>query len=446
MSVAEGEQVAGRPAEPPHGPSDVALELLRAALVDGPSAWIVGGAVRERLRGRPTDDLDVAIAGADEARRVAREVARSGRGHAFALSDAFGAWRVTGPDPADGAAWQLDLTPLQGPDLDADLRCRDLTVNALAEPVAGGPLVDRFGGRDDLERGVLRMVTPEAFSADPVRVVRLARFAAELGMAPEPATIAAARAAAPGLVDVPGERLLPELSRVLASPAWATGLGVADTTGVLVALLPAATTADGRLRPPVRELLEAVLDPVATVPEATADDALALAARRDAPASRAVLGLAALLVAAPDPAAALDPLRPSRQLRAAVARAARLPRQLTGLAGRELSDRQLFDLLRPLGADGPEAILVARAFLGSDAAPWAALSARAVRWAERPPTAPVRGDALAEALGIRPGRTLGKLLEELAIAADTGRIAGQDEAIALARRLHAAEAQGNPDG
>jgi tRNA nucleotidyltransferase/poly(A) polymerase len=445
--VTEGEQLAGRPAaEPPRGPSDVALGLLRAALVDGPPAWIVGGAVRERLRGRPTDDLDVAIDGADEARRVAREVARSGRGHAFALSDAFGAWRVAGPDPGDGAAWQLDLTPLQGPDLDADLRCRDLTVNALAEPVAGGPLVDRFGGREDLERGVLRMVTSEAFSADPVRVVRLARFAAELGMAPEPATVAAARAAAPGLVEVPGERLLPELTRTMASPAWAAGLGVAEATGVLVALLPAATTAAGELRPRVRELLEAVLDPLAHVPEAAPDDALALAARRDDPASRAVLGLAALLVAAPDPAAALDPLRPSRQLRTAVARAARLPRQLTALTGAELSDRQLFELVRPLGPDGPEAILVARAFLGPHAAPWTALSARAVRWAERPPTAPVRGDALAEALGIRPGRTLGKLLEELAIAADTGRIGSQDEAIALARLLHAAEAQGETDG
>lgn len=442
MSVVDGDRPAPAVGSA-RGPADVVLELLRTVLGDGPPAWIVGGAVRERLRGRPTDDLDVAIAGEGEARRVAREVARAGRGHAFALSDAFGAWRVAGPDPDDGQPWQLDLTPLQGPDLDADLRCRDLTVNALAEPVAGGPLVDRFGGRDDLERGVLRMVTPDAFSADPVRVVRLARFAAELGMTPEPVTLAAARDAAPRLVEVPGERLLPELIRILASPRWTEGLAVADETGVLVALLPAATAADGRLRPRIRELLAAVLDPQATIPEARPADAQALAARRDTPASRAVLGLAALLVAAPDPAAALDPLRPSRQLRAAVARAARLPRQLNASAGVEPSDRTLFDSVRPLGADGPEALLVARAFLGPDAAPWAALTERAVRWAEQPPVAPVRGDALAEALGIRPGRTLGKLLEELAIAADAGRIGSEDEAIALARRLQAA---GERDG
>jgi tRNA nucleotidyltransferase/poly(A) polymerase len=177
-----------------------ALAAARLAL-SGQPAWLVGGAVRDRLLGRDTDDFDVVVAGDVEV--AARALARQGGGTAFALSEAFGAWRVSGP----ARAWQVDLAALAGETIEQDLTRRDFTVNAMAEPLAGGPLVDPSGGAADLERRILRMVAPEAFDADPLRVVRLARLAVEAGMEVDGPTAAAARAAAPGLERVAGERV-----------------------------------------------------------------------------------------------------------------------------------------------------------------------------------------------------------------------------------------------
>ena len=95
-------------------------------------AWLVGGAVRDSLLGRETPDLDLAVDG--DAGALARELGRAAGGHAFQLSDEFGAWRVRAHDQD----WQVDLTPLMGETLEQDLRRRDLTINAIARELAPG--------------------------------------------------------------------------------------------------------------------------------------------------------------------------------------------------------------------------------------------------------------------------------------------------------------------
>jgi len=196
-------------------------DAVRAALAAlGDEAWVVGGAVRDRLRGVATADWDVAVRG--DAAPVARAVGRAAGGAPFALSEAFGAWRVVGRD----GGWQVDVTPLRGPDLESDLALRDFTVNAMAwragawgaDPDAGATgaaLVDPFGGAEDLRAGRLRAVGPAALTDDPLRVVRLARFATTLALTADDATLRAARAAAPGLAGVAGERVFAELRRML---------------------------------------------------------------------------------------------------------------------------------------------------------------------------------------------------------------------------------------
>jgi tRNA nucleotidyltransferase/poly(A) polymerase len=429
------------------GVPDAVLPAVRAALADGPRAWVVGGAVRERLRGRATDDLDLAVDGDGEAvRDAARAVARRAGGQAFPLSDAFGAWRVTAR-PGGPERWQVDLTPLQGTDLAEDLSRRDLTVNALAEPVAGGPLVDLHGGRRDLQEGRLRLVAGDALSRDPVRVLRLARFAAELDAAPDDAALHAARATAPALGDAPGERLLPELLRALTGPRWRRGLEVLGTSGALAALVPGAVGPDGLPGGTTAATLERLLDHP-TVPEADTADARALAERAADAERRPVLVLAALLADDPRPAQALEPLRPSRELRGAVGRVVDAARRIMALDPDEDDPRCLYAALGPARTDAPEAVLLARARAADGRGPaWAPLAARAVRWSVRPATAPVAGDVLARELGIRPGPELGALLRELAIAHDAGRLAGADEAVAMARRLAAATGRpGDADG
>lgn len=195
-------------------------------------AWLVGGAVRDELLGLSSRDFDLAVDG--DAKGLARALGARTGANCFALSEAFGAWRVTAAD----RAWQVDLTPLTGPSLEADLANRDLTVNAIARPLAGGELIDPFGGVTDLRAGRLAMVSPGAFTADPLRVVRLARIAAELAFSVTAATLAAARDAAPALTTVAGERIYAELRQIVAAGDPGEGLSRLEWTGASAVILP----------------------------------------------------------------------------------------------------------------------------------------------------------------------------------------------------------------
>ena len=95
-------------------------------------------------------------------------------------------WRVVARD----RGWQLDLLPLGGQSIEQDLANRDFTINAIAEPVGGGDAVDPFGGPATTWASALRMVSPDAFTRDPLRALRLARLACELDFTVEPATAA----------------------------------------------------------------------------------------------------------------------------------------------------------------------------------------------------------------------------------------------------------------
>src|SRR3954469_7437191 len=185
-----------------------ALETARDALAGEP-AWLVGGAVRDRLLGRKTTDVDVALAGDPAA--AARAIARATRGAAFELSGAFGAWRVV----AGGHAWHVDLVRLRDGDIAADLAARDFTINAMAEPLAGGELLDPHGGRADLEARRLRMVSPGALVEDPLRALRAVRLVTELDLELDPDTGAAVAANAVSIAEVAPERVFGELKRVV---------------------------------------------------------------------------------------------------------------------------------------------------------------------------------------------------------------------------------------
>src|SRR5215207_5756964 len=202
-----------------------ALRIAREALA-GEEAWLVGGAVRDHLLGRDTDDVDLAIPG--DPKRQAQRIARASGGAAFRLSGAFGAWRVVGPEHA----WHVDLVTLKDGDIRADLAARDFAINAMAEPLAGGALLDPHGGRADLEARRLRMVSAAALAADPLRTLRAARFAVELDLEIEPATREEVRTQAPGLAAVAPERVFGELKRVVGAERAADGLLLAEELGV----------------------------------------------------------------------------------------------------------------------------------------------------------------------------------------------------------------------
>jgi hypothetical protein len=177
-------------------------EVLR-----GKVAWIVGGAIRDELLGRPVVDLDVAC---HDPEAAARAYARGGGGAPFPLSDRWGAWRVALDDGRT-----VDFTLLRD-SIEDDLATRDFTVNAIAAPLGGGDRVDPFGGRRDLESRTLRAVSETIFTDDPLRLLRAVRLEDELGFRLDPETERLAREHAALVAKPAGERILGELERLSA--------------------------------------------------------------------------------------------------------------------------------------------------------------------------------------------------------------------------------------
>jgi hypothetical protein len=196
---------------------ELAEEILR-----GEEAWVVGGAVRDELLGREVVDLDIACR---EPEPAARAYAKRAGGAPFPLSERHGAWRVA----LEGDR-TVDFTPLRN-GIDDDLGTRDFTINAIAVPLAGGEPADPFGGRADLERRVLRAVSPRVFEDDPLRLLRAVRLEEELGLRIDRETEQLVREHAELVGRPAAERVYAELVRL--GPA---GFRRADELGLLASL------------------------------------------------------------------------------------------------------------------------------------------------------------------------------------------------------------------
>jgi len=202
--------------------------------------YAVGGAVRDELLGLPVSDRDYVVVGA-----TPEEMERLGYkpvGKDFPVflhpktHEEYALARTERKVARGYKGFQIRAAP--DVTLEQDLERRDLTINAMARDEAGR-LVDPFGGAADLERGLLRHVSP-AFIEDPVRILRVARFAARFGFAVAPETMALMRSmVAGGEADalVP-ERIWQEFSRGLTEGNPALMFHVLSESGLLEKLLP----------------------------------------------------------------------------------------------------------------------------------------------------------------------------------------------------------------
>jgi tRNA nucleotidyltransferase/poly(A) polymerase len=201
-------------------------------------AYLVGGWVRDRLLGRPTYDLDVAVAG--DGLGLARRLANALQGDYYALDAERGTGRaILYPDEG---RLVVDVARFRGEPprtLEADLAGRDFTVNALAVDVREpATVIDRHGGLADLEARVLRPVSESSIRDDPLRALRAVRLAAALGFRLAPETEELMARHGPGLADASGERLRDELIRLLAEPDAVPWLALLDRLGLLAAVVP----------------------------------------------------------------------------------------------------------------------------------------------------------------------------------------------------------------
>jgi tRNA nucleotidyltransferase/poly(A) polymerase len=382
--------------------------------------------------------------------------------------------------------WNIDLLPLGGGSIEADLALRDLTINAIAQRLPEGELIDPFGGEADLRARRLRMVSAGAFAEDPLRVLRLIRLACELDFTIDPETAVAARVNGQNLARVAPERLFAELKRIICSERAVAGMKLIDELHVIGVVLPELAALRGVEQSPYHHL-DVYDHTLAVLGEAIelernperylgdharrASEFLSLPLANELTRWQA-LRFGSLLhdIAKPQTkqitdqgritflghdaaggetaAAVLRRLRASERLTEHVAALTRNHLRLGFLVHETpLSRRSVYRYLRSCepvqvdvtvlsvadrlatkGARSEEAIhkhlQLADELLGE-----------ALAWVENPPRPPLRGDQLTRALGIEPGPELGRILQELEEARFAREIDSDQDALARAREL-----------
>ncbi len=205
--------------------------------------YLVGGALRDRLLGLPVKDKDWVVVGATPEAMLAQKYLQVGRDFpVFLHPHSKEEYALARTERKSGKGY-TGFVVHASPDvtLEQDLERRDLTINAMAESV-DGEFVDPFNGRADIEARVLRHVSP-AFAEDPLRVLRVARFAARfahLGFTVAPETLALMRdiTNAGELQHLVPERVWQELHRALETRSPQVCLQVLRDCGALEVILP----------------------------------------------------------------------------------------------------------------------------------------------------------------------------------------------------------------
>lgn len=182
----------------------------------GGNLYLVGGAIRDELLGKATHDEDYCVTGitAEKFQEIFPEAHI--RGKAFAVFDLEGKeFAMARTESKQGIGHkEFEITATPQITIEQDLARRDITINAIAKDVLTGEIIDPFNGIQDLKKKIIRATT-EHFKEDPLRVYRVARFAAQLGFEVEKSTISQMRELKDELDSLSGERVFTELSKAL---------------------------------------------------------------------------------------------------------------------------------------------------------------------------------------------------------------------------------------
>jgi len=228
---------------------DVACRVAEAAVAAGGRALIVGGWVRDRLRGTPSKDIDIEVFGVAQDRLPAL---LEPLGRVEPVGQSFPVYKLV---PPGGGSGDIDVAlprreskhgrGHKGFEVHGDpsmsiagaARRRDFTVNAIAWDPLTGTYEDPFDGRGDLERRLLRAVDPATFADDSLRALRAVQFAARFEFALEDKTAALCRELA--LDDLPAERIWGEIEKLLLHAEHPSiGFRLALDLGVIRQVLP----------------------------------------------------------------------------------------------------------------------------------------------------------------------------------------------------------------
>ncbi|MFO0599438.1 MAG: [cytidine(C)-cytidine(C)-adenosine (A)]-adding enzyme [Myxococcaceae bacterium] len=354
------------------------LEVIRGLHAGGFRAFLVGGCVRDLLRGQKPKDFDVASSATpQQVQRLFKKVIPTGIEHGTVTVLAGGGNHVEVTTFRAEAEYVDGRRPSKvefHEDIDADLSRRDFTMNAIAWDPARDELVDPFDGQGDLQRRTVRCVRKalDRFSEDGLRPLRAVRFATVLDFEVEPETEAAIPQTLEVFKKVAAERVHQEFVKLLMAPAVERGLRLLQRTGLLGVFFP-----------------EAVVGSFSAVARAPADE---------------VVRLALLCLGLPGARAVLQRLKfPTKTCDEAGAVA-----QLTSLPLAETSDVDRRRFLAKVTVDRAARAVVMHRALGADEALLTALE-RVI--SARPPTTTrelaLNGQAIMGALGTGPSPAVG---------------------------------------
>ncbi len=210
-------------------------------------AYIVGGLVRDMVMGRNKADIDIAVAG--DALAIGPEIAAYLKAHCVVLDSQNSVVRLLPKKEEQEVAenWQIDVATLQG-NLAEDLGRRDFTIDALAIDLAKlsftsqerleAAVIDPFDGLGDIQKKLIRAVSPQVFKNDAIRLLRCVRLGADLGFSIEAQTEALIERDHELIKDVAGERVREELLRLLALPDSYKTIVYMDKIGLLTSVIP----------------------------------------------------------------------------------------------------------------------------------------------------------------------------------------------------------------
>ncbi|HNW45413.1 MAG TPA: HD domain-containing protein [Elusimicrobiales bacterium] len=229
--------------------------LTPARILDNfAEAYLVGGALRDAVLKKPFRDIDLAVPPSPDFAARTQRLARALGASAFPLDEENQVYRLVNRKPP---FFQLDIAPFQGGTLEADLRRRDFTINAMALKLEPGTrlvrnaatgaftlrperakIIDLCGGLKDAAARIIRPSAPDVFREDPLRLLRALRIAAGLKFAIKPADLKAIKAQAGLINNSAPERVREEIMRLLESPESHKWLALLHTAGLLCAVFP----------------------------------------------------------------------------------------------------------------------------------------------------------------------------------------------------------------
>lgn len=400
-------------------------------------AYLVGGAVRDAILGRNRNELDFKLdldfILPSEAVSVARKIAKYHQAGFVLLDAQRQIARVVFPDAT------VDIAQQEGNSLETDLHRRDFTINAIAYNIHTQEIIDPLQGGADLEKGILRMISPANLEDDPLRLMRGYRQAAQLGFTIEAETHSTIRALASHLEKVASERIRVELGYMLANPQGTPWLIKAVEDGLLKSSFEYATLQSCAL---IAEVDKVALQLTEDFP--TLKEILQQYIRNTVKTTwLGIVKLACLVNSNPEIAETeLEKLTYSKAEIQSVTTALRtFPRLNTP----SISLREQYFLFREAGSVFPTTAILAAAYGNvvrdmSEDKPLATYASLLARYLN--PDDPVAhstqlvsGTHIISSLNIPSSPLIGKILTEIAVAQVEGKISTTYEAIIFARKM-----------